>query len=204
MLKKCALIAALLLVAGPASARADWLFIPNIGAGFGGDLPSNSKLTYGADIVYMGGGVLGFEADLAWTPSFLESNTIDNNTNLNVDFAGSDTASAVMGNVIVGLPFGGTSGAGIRPYFVTGFGLMRAVVQDDAQLFDLSQNDWGWDIGGGAMGFFSQHFGLRGDIRYYRDLQSNTTDILLLNDTLVTSSNNFSYWRGTGGVAFRW
>ena len=50
MVKKCALIAALLLVLGPASARADWLFIPNIGVGFGGDLPQNDKLTYGASI----------------------------------------------------------------------------------------------------------------------------------------------------------
>ena len=33
MLKKCALIAALMLVIGPASARADWLFTPNIGVG---------------------------------------------------------------------------------------------------------------------------------------------------------------------------
>ena len=43
MLKKCALIAALMLVIGPASARADWLFTPNIGIGFGGDTPSNDK-----------------------------------------------------------------------------------------------------------------------------------------------------------------
>ncbi len=33
MLKKCAIMAALALVLAPASARADWLFTPNIGAG---------------------------------------------------------------------------------------------------------------------------------------------------------------------------
>ena len=37
MLKKFALIAAVLLVVGPGSARADWLFTPNIGVGFGGE-----------------------------------------------------------------------------------------------------------------------------------------------------------------------
>ena len=40
MLKKFALIAALLLVVGPAQRAPDWLFTPNIGVGFGGDTPS--------------------------------------------------------------------------------------------------------------------------------------------------------------------
>src|SRR5262245_19218482 len=78
MLKKCAVIAAVLLVVGPASARADWLFTPNIGVGFGGDTPNNDKLTYGASIGWMGAGILGWEADLAYTPTFFEENT-DNN-----------------------------------------------------------------------------------------------------------------------------
>jgi hypothetical protein len=72
MLKKCALIAALLLVIGPASARADWLFTPNIGIGFGGDTPSNDKLTYGASLGWMGAGIAGFEADWSYTPTFFE------------------------------------------------------------------------------------------------------------------------------------
>ena len=37
MLKKCVMLAALALVLAPGSARADWLFTPNIGTGFGGD-----------------------------------------------------------------------------------------------------------------------------------------------------------------------
>lgn len=195
MLKKCALIAALLLVIGPASARADWLFIPNIGVGFGGDLPSNDKLTYGASIAYMGAGVLGFEGDFAWTPNFFE----DSNNNVDL-FTDSDNVSAAMANVIVGIPIGGTSGGGFRPYVASGFGLMRTHVVDNSQLFDLSSNDWGWDLGFGAMGFMTQHVGFRGDLRYYRDLESHDTgDFLLLND-----SSNFNYWRGTAGVAFRW
>ena len=36
-------MAALLLVVGPASARADWLFTPNIGDGFGGDTPEQRQ-----------------------------------------------------------------------------------------------------------------------------------------------------------------
>src|SRR5205814_9714277 len=47
MLKKFALIAALLLVIAPTSARADWLFTPSIGVGVGGATLSTDKLTSG-------------------------------------------------------------------------------------------------------------------------------------------------------------
>src|ERR1044072_6030504 len=137
MLKKCALIAAVLLVMGPASARADWLFTPNIGVGFGGDTPQNDKLTYGAWIGYMGAGVFGFEADLAYTPQFFENDTD------NVSFADSDNVTTAMANLILGIPVGGQTGGGFRPYIATGIGMMKTHVVDDAQLFNISQNDLG-------------------------------------------------------------
>jgi hypothetical protein len=193
MLKKCALIAALLLVIGPASARADWLFIPNIGVGFGGDTPSNDKLTYGASIGYMGAGAFGFEADLAYTPQFFENNTD------NISFADSDNVTTAMGNLIVGIPIGGTHGAGFRPYVATGLGLMKTHVSDASQLFDVSNNDLGWNLGFGAMGFMTDHVGLRGDVRYYRSLNTHDSE-----GDFSLSNGNFDFWRGTAGIAFRW
>jgi hypothetical protein len=193
MLKKCVLIAALLLVVGPASARADWLFTPNIGVGFGGDSPSNDKLTYGASIGYMGAGVFGFEADLAYTPQFFENNTD------NISFADSDNVTSAMANLIVGVPIGGTHGKGIRPYVAGGIGMLKTHVEDSAQLFSVSDNDLGVDIGVGAMGFMSEHVGLRGDVRYYRDLQDPTQ-----NGDFTLATGKFDFWRGTVGLAFRW
>jgi hypothetical protein len=32
-----------------------------------------------------------------------------------------------------------------------------------------------WNAGGGVMGYFSDHFGLRGDVRYLRNIQNNST-----------------------------
>jgi hypothetical protein len=81
----------------------------------------------------------------------------------------------------------------------TGFGLMRVNLSDNTELFDLSENNWGWDLGFGAMGFLTDHVGFRGDVRYYRDLESH--DIL---DFINNDSTHFNYWRGTAGVAFRW
>jgi len=198
MLKKCVLIAALLLVIGPASARADWLFIPNIGTGFGGDLPKNDKLTYGASIGWMGAGIVGWEADLAYTPQFFENSTD------NIAFADSDNVSSVMGNIIVGIPIGGQHGAGVRPYAAAGVGLLKTRVQDAGQLFNVSNNDFGFDVGAGVMGFMTDHVGLRGDVRYFRDFQNESAS----GDNNVDFTNltvgNFDFWRGTIGLAFRW
>ena len=193
MFKKCALIAAVLLVVGPASARADWLFTPNIGLGFGGDTPSNDKLTYGASIGWMGAGVFGFEADLAYTPTFFENNTD------NITFADSDNVTTAMANLILGIPIGGQRGKGFRPYVAGGLGMLKTHVVDSSQLFNVSNNDLGVDIGVGALGFMTDHVGFRGDVRYYRDLQNpdNGGDFTL-------ATGNFDFWRGTVGLAFRW
>jgi hypothetical protein len=193
MLKKCALMAALMLVIGPAGARADWLFTPNIGVGFGGDSPSNDKLTYGASIGWMGAGVMGFEADLAYTPQFFENNTD------NISFADSDNVTSAMANLIVGVPIGGQTGKGFRPYVAGGIGMLKTHVVDDSQLFNVSNNDLGVDLGFGAMGFMTDHVGFRGDVRYYRDLQDPTA-----NGDFTLSTGKFDFWRGTVGLAFRW
>src|SRR5690349_7980405 len=59
MLKKCVIVAAVALMLAPGKASADWLFTPNIGAGFGGAASGREHLTYGASIGWMGAGVFG-------------------------------------------------------------------------------------------------------------------------------------------------
>ena len=69
---------------------------------------------------------------------------------------------------VVGAPIGGHGGS-IRPYAVGGVGLIRTNLQDFAGAFDVSsKNDFGFDVGGGVMGYFAQNIGIRGDIRYFR------------------------------------
>ena len=193
MLKKCALIAALLLVIGPASARADWLFTPNIGIGFGGDTPSNDKLTYGASLGWMGAGIAGFEADWSYTPTFFENGTD------NTSFTDTDNVQNLMANLMLGIPVGGQHGAGFRPYGVIGMGLMKTNVATADQLFTVNSNDWGLDVGVGAMGFMSDHIGFRGDLRYFRDLQDTQQG-----GGFTLATGKFDFWRGTAGLTLRW
>ena len=192
MLKKFAMMAALAVLLAPGTARADWLFTPNIGGGFGGDAEGREHLTYGVSIGWMGAGILGWEADLAYTPEFFESDDDD------LDLIENSNVTSFMANVLVGVPIGGQTGGGFRPYFTGGVGLLQSEVGDSEQLFEFSNNEFGFNLGAGAMGFMSDHVGFRGDIRYYRSLEDPDED-----NEFDVGVGNFDFWRATGGVTFR-
>jgi hypothetical protein len=193
MLKKCAMAAALVLLLMPASAHADWLFTPNIGGSFGGDASGREHMSWGASIGWMGAGAFGFEADMAYTPQFFESSTSD------VNFIDTDNVTTWMGNILVGIPIGGQHGAGFRPYFSGGAGVMQSNVHDVNDLFPVNNNEFGVNAGAGAMGFATDHVGFRGDVRYYRQLTNPTED-----NNFNIDFADFNFWRGTVGLTFRW
>jgi opacity protein-like surface antigen len=199
MLKKCAVIAALALALSPASARADWLFTPNIGAGFGmnsGDAAGGGEhLTYGVSLGWMGAGIIGWEADLAYTPEFFEGDDDD----VDVLNTGDSNVTSVMGNILVGIPIGGQTGGGVRPYFAGGAGLLQTRVEDADAVFEIDNNDFGINLGGGVMGFMTDNVGFRGDIRYFRGFGEDEG-----NDQVDIDLSDFDFWRGTVGVTFRW
>src|SRR5690349_5602452 len=170
MLKKCALMAALVLVLAPASAKADWLFTPNIGASFGGNASGREHMTYGASIGWMGAGVFGWEADLSYTPEFFESDDDD------LDLFDSSNTTAWMANVILGVPVGGQTGGGFRPYVTAGAGILQTNVEDADALFEVGNEEFGVNIGFGAFGFATDHVGFRGDLRYFRALTDPEED----------------------------
>lgn len=191
MLKKCAVMAALIFALSPAAAYADWLFTPNLGTTFA--TPSGREhFTYGAAIGWMGAGVLGLEADLSYTPEFFRGN--------DSDFRFTDDSNVVswMGNVILGIPIGGQQGGGFRPYFTGGLGVLQTEVGNSDDLFHVDSSEWGYNLGVGAMGFMSDHVGFRGDLRYLRSFEENE------DGGFEFSPGNFNYWRGTVGVSFRW
>lgn len=193
MLKKSAMLAALVLVLSPSAARADWLFTPSIGTGFGGDASGREHLTYGASIGWMGAGAFGWEADLAYTPEFFEADDDD------IDFIDNSNVTSFMANVIVGVPIGGQTGGGVRPYVSGGAGVMQSNVQSADDLFEINNSEFGVNVGGGIMGFMTDHVGFRGDLRYYRALTDPKED-----NEFDIDFGSFDFWRGTAGVTFRW
>lgn len=194
---------AVMSVAVPQPASADWVFTPFLGWNFGSsaDVTGSGgpgfkdkfekKINYGASLMNMGAGPIGFEIDFGYSPNFFETST----TSSGFQFANTSNVTTLMGNLVVG-----ATGGGVRPYVVGGVGLLRTNVQDVGGLFSVNtKNDFGLDVGGGVMGFFSENVGLRGDVRYFRGFRGtsdrdNVTGIALA---------DFSFWRGSLGVSFK-
>jgi hypothetical protein len=156
-------------LSAPAVARADGYVSPWAAVQFGGKIDTSTirgdvdrgRAAFGVTAGGMGGGIIGGEVDFGYSPSFFGTSN---------DF-GNNTVIDVMGNIIVGIPIGGTTGGGVRPFVTGGVGLIRTQI-DGGGLFNVSSsvsnNQFGFNFGGGVMGFFTNHFGLRGDIRYMR------------------------------------
>jgi opacity protein-like surface antigen len=105
-----------------------------------------------------------------------------------------------MGNMIIGVPIGGQRGPGFRPYAVGGVGIIKSRIDGAEDLFEVDSTNWGFNVGAGAIFFFSDNVGVRGDIRYFRSLQDD--DIDDLENLFHIGLANFRFWRGTAGVTF--
>ena len=194
MIRRHAVLVTLLLLLTPAAAAADGMIIPFMGVNFGGD--SGNKLadafdakrfTWGASLTFMGGGVFGVEGDIGYSPDFFGK----------TDLGGSSVLTAT-GNLLLGIPFGGQSGFGIRPYGLVGIGVMRSSA-GFSQTFDVDETDIAWNFGGGVMMFFGTHVGVRGDIRYFR-----TFDALeILNIDIAERPGKVDFTRASGGLILR-
>ncbi|MEX1129490.1 MAG: outer membrane beta-barrel protein [Vicinamibacterales bacterium] len=190
-------LAFMVVAAVPTKASADWLFTPFVGMNFGGGFSDDfgdfedefeNRGTYGASLAWVGGGALGFELDFGFSPNFFE------NTAGDADFDyGENNVTTLMANVVLGAP-----GGGIRPYASGGAGIIRSRIDGADDFFDVSSNDWGFNLGAGLTGFFTDNLGVRGDVRYFRSLADDEPD-----DDFDVSLGSFKFWRGTVGLTFR-
>jgi Outer membrane protein beta-barrel domain len=192
-LKVLTLAASIAVVCTPALAHAEGYVSPWVAANAGtrfGDF-DNGRAGFGVNAGSMGAGIIGGELDFGFSPSFFGTrNTFGNNSV--IDF---------MGNVIVGVPIGGTHGAGVRPFLTGGLGLLRTQI-DGGTFTDIrsSNNMFGWNLGAGVMGYFNDHVGLRGDVKYLRGFEDTRTGINIID---TNAPGQFHFWRAAVGVVFR-
>jgi len=179
------------------AASADTLITGSIGRNWGerssidrifteGEL-DQGHTSYAASIGFMSAGVFGFEVEGTYSPDFLGQ------TN-----SGSSNVATLMGNIILGIPAGNI----LRIYVSGGGGLMKFRVPDVDQFFDLTRNDFGFDAGGGLILSVGGPVGVRGDVRYFRDVHERLNgDLSNIADEVDLGS--FHYWRGSVGVTFK-
>ncbi|MCL4847635.1 MAG: outer membrane beta-barrel protein [Acidobacteria bacterium] len=184
-------VAALALVL-PATTSAQGFLSGSVGVNFGGDtleetlLPFGGKpLTWNVAVGSLSG--VGFELEYGHTSDFFKSESL---------IASKVSITTLTGSVLIAP---GSRRAAIRPYAAGGVGLIRANVSAPFDLFDaLSRNDFGVNAGGGLFVFLTDGIGMRGDVRYFRTLGSDS------DSTLGLVLGDFDFWRGTVGLSFRW
>ena len=136
------LLAVLFGTVRPSPAQAQGFISPSFGYNFGGDAGCleafdcedknwNFALSFGAL-----GSVVGFEAEWLWTNKFF-GETVDQST----------AVMTFMGNFMLAPKI-----SIVQLYGLAGIGLMRTDFED-AFDFEESENQIGWDIGGGLMVF---------------------------------------------------
>ena len=193
--RACLLVFLSFAVLAAREARADGLIIPFIGVNFGGDSGSElssaidaKRLNWGASFLFMGGGVFGVEGDFSYSPDFFGK----------TDLGGSSVFSA-MGNLVIGVPFGGQKGFGVRPYALVGAGVIQPNGEAFANALSFDDSKIAWDFGGGVMVFFTSHTGIRGDLRYLRTFDAAD----FLDFDVSGNSSELDFARGSLGFILR-
>src|SRR5262245_23868184 len=150
--KPCLLLAAAVCI--PVQARAEGYVTPWIGAG-GLRSTDTGRAALGVTAGYMAAGILGFEGEFGYAPDFFGLNELVKSS-----------ALTTAGNFILGVPFGGTEGAGVRPFVSGGLVLIRTHLENDVLDVSRTNNGVGYSVGAGMMGVFSDPVGPRGDVRH--------------------------------------
>jgi opacity protein-like surface antigen len=182
-----------------APASADGFVSPTVGVNFGGSAGGNlrtatnnaasdgSKINWGVAAGWMSAGAVGVEEDFQWSPDFFgHGGTVDNSRVI-----------TAMTNLIVGAPIGGQHGPGIRPFASLGVGWINQNITAFTGVGNFTENDFGWDLGAGVMGYFSNNIGLRFDYRYFRNFQETNSN------TIGLEVGHFAFNRASLGVVFR-
>jgi len=169
----------------PEPARADGFIVPWIG-GNAGTGNATGLIDLGASVGATAASVIDVDFELGYSPDFFGNGL-------------NSYALTTMGNLTVGIPFGGTRAPRIRPYLTGGIGLIRARIEDRRFGYSFANNDVGVNFGGGVTGFVADHVGLRADLRYIQSLEDNYSAAPLNQFQF----GGFHYWRTSIGVVLR-
>lgn len=167
-----------LLSALPATASAEWHIVPFIGVTFAQkttllllDPPLSPELGapekeghrhYGGVVSRLGEGILGVEGIFTWTPGLFPGD--------GPAVIESSRSISLMGNVVLTTPRRWTE-YGLRPFLSGGVGLLEVSATLSARLGDAIDTNatlFGYNVGGGAIGFFTNRTGVRFEFRFHQ------------------------------------
>lgn len=173
------------LAAVPREARADIFIAPSVTWAFESDYLVETRQGWGVTLGATGA-LFGFEIDWSRTDDFFGA----------ADGATPDTdenrVQTLMFNLLLTLPTGRA-----KPYVAAGAGVIQSRLTSQLAI-GSDDNSVGFNFGGGILGYFSNHVGVRADLRYFRSVSDLFEDSLLDIDL-----GGLSFWRGSLGVALK-
>jgi hypothetical protein len=107
------------------------------------------------------GSIVGFEAEWLYEDAFRGKTRNE-----------TSTVTTFMGNFLIAPRI-----SIVQPYGLVGIGLMQTEVETVGA--SETENQIGWDIGGGVMVFMHRNIGIKGDIRYYHSAAASGTSAAL-------------------------
>jgi hypothetical protein len=188
-MKRLLAFAMLLFVSGARDAAAEVFVNPFVNTTLSSPSAAGSSTKAGFGVALGNvGKIIGFESEVAYHPQ-----VIDNSANA----LAKNQVLTFSGNTLIGPTIGrikayGTVGAGDLHLNVTK--LSSVVVPNPAS---ISTNYFTVNVGGGVMGFFTTHLGVRADLRYFRAYGFKLTDL----QSAGLALDRFDFWRASIGLA---
>jgi len=190
-MKRFVLICALVLLAAH-DAAAQGFIVPFVGTTLTSPSPKSDSTKPGYGVAFGGmGRIVGAETEIAYYPE-----VIDNAPNA----IAKSRVISFSGGMLIGPRLGA-----VTPYFALGAGNLNLNVTGVSSVLvpnpeSISNNYFTFNTGGGVMGYFSDHFGVRGDLRYFRAFGLKLDD---LENVGGFEFDRFNFWRGYFGLAIK-
>lgn len=178
----------LLVVCAAADAAPQGFISPFIGTTLTSPGPSGSSTKPGYGVSFGGfGRIVGGESEFAFYPE-----VIDNSANA----IAKSRVISISGGMLIGPLIGP-----VKPYFALGAGNLNLNVTGISSVVvpnpeSISNNYFTFNTGGGIMGFFTDHLGVRGDLRYYRAFGLKFEDL----EETGLALDKFNFWRASFGI----
>jgi Outer membrane protein beta-barrel domain len=194
-MKRLTIIASALLLLGLARNGAAQGFInPFVGVTLTSPSAKGGSSKPGFGVAFGGiGGIVGGETEFAYYPEVLDKTANSLAKSRVITFSG--------GTII-----GPTIGA-VKPYGAFGVGNLNLNVTSLASLVipnptSFSSNYFTFNVGGGVMGFFGSHLGVRGDLRYYRAFGFKFDEVAATSGSGLggLALDRFDFWRAGFGL----
>jgi len=191
--------AAIMILAAPRTASAEWQLKPFVAGTYGGDTTfffvrqsdNYGHAGFGVSGLWLGE-IFGVEGDFGHTPNFFQGAEAP----LVIDSG----VTTVTGNVVVAVPRK-LAQYTLRPYVVGGAGLMHIRYDTGPNLqlplLQTLSNLQAMDVGAGVTGFLTRRVGVSWDVRYFRSISPTREE------GSSNGSEHLSFWRLNMALAIR-